>query len=120
MHRLDYESRADPPYKDSVYASYQCKKSRARTLLACCVIAINMGLLFLASSGGKAGGFVAMLLGPAVNALVALVALAFAPLVKWMRGRDAEARYVSLAFELPFLAVFGDFLLITRFGWWGC
>lgn len=107
---IDYESRTTRAHGRTSHV--------AHLWLILLFLVVNLLLLKLASTGG--GTFVAIILGPAANLVVAAVTLAMIPGIEALQQRDARAQYVVLEVLLPIAAIAIDFAVIVQSDWLSC
>ena len=107
--------------------SYQSPGTSKRPRIPGCVIAlltieivINAALLIYAARDRSWGAFGIMIfLGPLANFIAIAVSLAMIPIVR-RTSRESLGLYTLLAFVVPTLAIFADWIVIPMMGLHGC
>jgi|GEM_PF-2899671 len=107
--------------------SYQTPGTSKPPRIPGCVVAlltveimINAALLLYAASDRSWGAFGVMIFfGPLTNFIAIAVSLALIPIVRRI-SRESLALYTLLAFVVPTLAIFADWIVIPMMGLHGC
>lgn len=107
--------------------SYQSPGTSKPPRIPGCVIAllsvevvINAGLLLYAASDRSWGAFGIMIFfGPLTNFIAIAVSVALIPIVR-RTSRQSIGLYTLLAFVVPTLAIFADWIIIPMMGLRGC
>lgn len=83
-------------------------------------IVVNGALLIYAASDRSWGAFGIMIFfGPLANFIAIAVSLALIPIVR-RTSRESLGLYTLLAFVVPTLAIFADWIIIPMMGLHGC
>lgn len=107
--------------------SYQTPGTSKPPRIPGCVVAlvtveaaINVALLLYAASDRSWGAFRIMIFfGPLTNFTAIAVSLALIPIVR-RTSRQSLGLYTLLAFVVPTLAIFADWMIIPMMGLHGC
>src|SRR5688572_27771637 len=99
------------------------KKGSGSWILGVCVAAVvvNIPLLLAAASDRSWGALmIAVLVGPAANGVLGVVALCLTPLMKRSTGEESVIGYGMTCVFVPLVAIVLDFGVISSLGLHGC